>query len=62
MNRKIPVLVEEDVYYLLQELQTTKDRDLSAVIRRLAEAGSPQAGRRQSIQELKDTPIRNVAV
>ncbi len=44
MARKIPVLVDEEVYYLLQELRTPRLDDVSSVIRHLlfAAAGADQ--------------------
>lgn len=35
MGRKIPLLVDEDVYYVLQELRTAQANDASSVIRLL---------------------------
>lgn len=35
MGRKIPLLVDEDVYYVLQELQASQEKDVSSVIRLL---------------------------
>ncbi len=35
MGRKIPLLVDEDVYYVLQELKTSQANDVSSVIRLL---------------------------
>ena len=35
MGRKIPLLVDEDVYYVLQELKASQANDVSSVIRLL---------------------------
>ena len=35
MGRKIPLLVDEDVYYVLQELKASQENDVSSVIRLL---------------------------
>lgn len=60
MTRKIPVLVDEDIYYLLHEQASAQDHCLSDVIRRLVEREGPEHQRRQSIQEVTTRPMRRV--
>ncbi len=52
MGRKIPLLVDEDVYYVLQELQASQEKEVSDVIRLLF-YGAGDVARNNDLAELE---------